>query len=103
MIAYLITSVAISGVFGRVNPSPIGVNNHRALLLRAAISRALLPVQRRVGFFLLCPSLLGPSDGQKGIEKESTVVHCCTVPIEHETRKERMEERNESYLTCRVG
>lgn len=72
---YRVTGVAVVVTIGRVDPAPVGVKDHRALLLRAAIRRTLLPAQRRVVLFLLRPSLLGAGNCQKRREKECAAIH----------------------------
>lgn len=75
--SYLIASVAVGVTVNRVKPTPVGINDNRALHLSAtASSGALLPSQRGMGLRFQRASLLGTSCRRQGGEEECALIHC---------------------------
>lgn len=74
--AYCVASIAVGGIFGRMQPAPVGINyNGAALLTAAASSSTLLPGQRRVGFRCLSADLLSIGGYSKSRKKERALMH----------------------------
>jgi hypothetical protein len=72
---YRVTSIAVGGAIGRVNPTPIVINDHGARLLSAATGSALVPGKTWVSLLSLRANLLGTCSRHQGREKEGTLIH----------------------------
>ena len=73
--AHRVASVAVGSAISRVNPAPIGINDYRAIFIRAAGGGTLLPGKRRMGLCLLSANLLGIGTCHQGREQECALIH----------------------------
>ena len=75
--SYGVASVTVGGTVDGVEPTPVGINDNRALLVSAASSGGtLLPGQRGMSLSRQSASLLSTGSRRQGREKEGFLIHC---------------------------